>query len=314
VRRDEQVIVLLNRRGYSGFVHCDLCGHVMMCEDCELSLTYHSQSRQLLCHHCGRGYRQPVVCPECEGAPLVRGGPGTERLVDELGKIVSDDQLYRLDSDVLTSGARLTAILERFADSHPAVLVGTQMVAKGHDFPDVTLVVVADADTGLYVPDFRASERTFQLLTQVSGRAGRAERPGRVVVQTWNPDVPCIKMALERDEQAFYARELGIRERLGYPPFTSLIRLLTVGEQGQRVQLAAQHLTERLRPHFDAQDVRGPARLPTLRGRYRWHVVVSSRDGERARTIVTQALAQLSEPYRRRGVGLQVDVDPFTFF
>jgi primosomal protein N' (replication factor Y) len=314
LRREEQAIVLLNRRGYSGFVHCDSCGHVMMCDDCELSLTYHSQTRSLVCHHCGRSYTQPPVCPECEQAPLMRGGPGTERLEDELAKLVPGERVFRLDSDVVTSGGRVRDILTKFSESHPAVLVGTQMVAKGHDFPDVTLVVVADADTALYVPDFRSAERTFQLLTQVSGRSGRAERPGRVVVQTWNPDVPCIRMALERDEEAFYARELGIRERLGYPPFTRLIRLVTVGEQAQRVQLAAQHLVERLSPHFAAQDVRGPARLPALRGKSRWHIVVASKDGERARAIVAQALAQLKEPYRRRGVGLLVDVDPFTFF
>ena len=167
---------------------------------------------------------------------------------------------------MLTSGARVRHILEEFSASHPAVLVGTQMVAKGHDFPDVTLVVVADADTALYTPDFRASERTFQLLTQVSGRAGRAERPGSVLVQTWNPDVPCIKMALERDERAFYARELGIRERLGYPPFTRLIRLVTVGEQAQRVQLAAQHLAERLSPHFSADGCAWSGKTPGLAG------------------------------------------------
>jgi primosomal protein N' (replication factor Y) len=313
MRRGEQAIVLLNRRGYSGHVHCEACGHVMVCHDCELSLTYHSQARKLLCHHCGRSYLQPPVCPECKGAPLVRGGPGTERLADELARLIPADKIFRLDSDVLTSGARVRHILDEFSASHPAVLVGTQMVAKGHDFPDVTLVVVADADTALYTADFRASERTFQLLTQVSGRAGRADRPGSVIVQTWNPDVPCIRMALERDERAFYTRELGIRERLGYPPFTRLIRLITVGEQAQRVQLAAQHLAERLSPHFSAQDVRGPARLPALRGKSRWHIVVSSEDGERARAIVAQAVAQLGEPYRRRGVALLVDVDPFGF-
>jgi primosomal protein N' (replication factor Y) len=314
LRRGEQAIVLLNRRGYSGFVHCDSCGHVMVCEDCELSLTYHSQTQRLVCHHCGRSYRQPPVCPGCAEATLVRGGPGTERLVEEVGRLIASDLIFRLDSDVLGSGARVRGILDRFSGARPAVLVGTQMVAKGHDFPDVTLVVVANADTALYVPDFRASERTFQLLTQISGRAGRADRPGRAVVQTWNPDVPCIRMALERDEEAFYSRELAVRQRLGYPPFTRLIRLVTAGDRAQSVQLAAQHLAQRLRPHFSAQDVRGPARLPVLRGKNRWHIVLSSEDGERARAIVSQALAQLSGPYRRRGVGLQVDVDPSSFF
>jgi primosomal protein N' (replication factor Y) len=238
LRRGEQAIVLLNRRGFAGFVHCESCGHVMLCGDCEIGLTYHSQIRQLLCHHCGRAYAQPALCPNCGRAPLTRGTPGTERLVEELRRLLPDDHVFRLDSDALTSGKRARDLLERFANTRPAVLVGTQMVAKGHDFGGVTLVVVADADTSLYVPDFRAAERTFQLLTQVSGRAGRSERPGRVVVQTWNPEVPCIRMALDRQEESFYRRELASRERLGFPPATHLIRLLTVGNEAERARLA----------------------------------------------------------------------------
>jgi primosomal protein N' (replication factor Y) len=214
---------------------------------------------------------------------------------------------------VLTSGERVRAILGAFAEARPGVLVGTQMVAKGHDFPEVTLVVVADADTGLYVPDFRATERTFQLLTQVAGRAGRGERPGRVLVQTWNPDVHCIRMALEQDEHGFYQEELAGRERLGYPPFADLIRLMTVAKEPERAQSGARLLVERLAPHFSAQELRGPSRLAALRGRDRWHLLVAARDGERARAIVGQALAQLAGPYRRRGVTLLVDVDPQSF-
>jgi primosomal protein N' (replication factor Y) len=313
IRQHQQAIVLLNRRGYAGYVHCDLCGHVMMCADCELSLTYHSHSRQLVCHHCGRAYAQPPTCPECGEVTLTRASPGTERLDAEVRALMPGEGVFRLDSDVLTSGARVRKVLEDFAATRPAVLVGTQMVAKGHDFPDVTLVVVADADTSLYVPDFRAAERTFQLLTQVAGRAGRAQKPGRVLVQTWNPDVPCIRMALERDEAGFYRREMGIRERLGYPPFTQLVRVTTVAEQSERAQLGARHLTERLGPHFSAREVLGPARLPALRGRARWQVLISAVDGERARSILGQAMDQLREPYRRRGVTLHVDVDPLSF-
>jgi primosomal protein N' (replication factor Y) len=186
-------------------------------------------------------------------------------------------------------------------------------VAKGHDFPDVTLVIVADADVGLYVPEFRAAERTFQLLTQVAGRAGRAERPGRVLVQTSNPDVPCIRMALAGDEEGFYQEELAIRERLGYPPFAELIRLVTSSPDPQRAQAAGRHLVERLASFFAAGELHGPAPLPRLRGRHRWQVMVAARQGERARTIIGQALAQLEEPYRRRGVVLLVDVDPLSF-
>lgn len=243
----------------------------------------------------------------------MRGVPGTERVAEELGRVVPPSRVFRLDSDVVTSGSRVQGILQDFSQRKPSFLVGTQMVAKGHDFPDVTLAVVADADTGLYVPDFRAAERTFQLLVQVSGRAGRADRPGRVVVQTWNPDVPCIRMALDRDEEAFYLREAAIRERLGYPPFTELVRLTMLGERLQQVRMAAEHLADRLRPHFAPGEVRGPARLATLRGKSRWHVLLSCREGERARAIAAEAMAQLAGAYRRRGVSLVVDVDPYTF-
>jgi primosomal protein N' (replication factor Y) (superfamily II helicase) len=313
LRDGEQAIILLNRRGYAGYVYCDACGDVLMCQDCELSLTYHRRGGRLLCHHCGRTYPQPLACPKCGEAPLTRAAPGTERLDGELRAFVPGDRVFRMDSDVAGGGTRVQEILSRFAASSPGVLVGTQMVAKGHDFPGVTLVIVADADVGLYVPDFRASERTFQLLTQVAGRAGRAERPGRVLVQTCNPAVPCIRMALAGEEEAFYEEELSVRERLGYPPYAELIRLVTSSALAERAEAAGRHLVERLAPYFPGGELHGPAPLPRVRGRYRWQTVVSARQGERARTIIVQALAQLEEPYRRRGVMLLVDVDPLTF-
>lgn len=313
VRNGEQAIVLLNRRGYAGRVYCELCGHVLTCSSCELSLTYHSRERRLLCHHCGRVHLQPSVCPACGRAPLTRSAPGTERLDRELRALLPADKVFRMDSDVLTSGTRARRVLESFACSLPAVLVGTQMVAKGHDFPEVTLVLVADADTGLYVPDFRAAERTFQLLTQVAGRAGRARKPGRVLVQTWNPNVPCIKMALERREDEFYRLELESRKRLGYPPFVELIRIVCLGAESKPVEAGVRYLGERLAPYFAAQEIRGPVRLPRLRRRVRWQLLVAARDGERARAILARALASLEEPYRRRGVALVVDVDPDSF-
>ncbi len=313
LRSGEQAIILLNRRGFAGYVHCETCGHVLMCTDCELSLTYHQGERKLLCHHCGRGYGQPHACPKCGEAPLTRASPGTERLDGELRTLVPGDQVFRLDSDVVSSAAATQAILSAFGSSHPGVLVGTQMVAKGHDFPDVTLVIVADADVGLYMPDFRAAERTFQLLTQVAGRAGRAQRPGRVLVQTSNPDVPCIRMALAGEEEAFYEQESITRERLGYPPFAELIRLVTSSPDAAKAQAAGRHLVQQLAPFFSGEELHGPAPLLRLRGRNRWQVLVAARQGERARTIIGQALAQLEEPYRRRGVVLLADVDPLSF-
>jgi primosomal protein N' (replication factor Y) len=313
LRNGEQAIILLNRRGFAGYVHCDACGHVLMCSDCELSLTYHQGERRLLCHHCGRAYPQPAACPKCGEAPLTRAAPGTERLDRELRALVPGEQVFRMDSDVSGTGAQIQTVLDAFGHSRPGVLVGTQMVAKGHDFPGVTLVVVADADVGLYVPDFRASERTFQLLTQVAGRAGRAERPGRVLVQTANPDVPCIHMALAGDEEGFYHAELAVRERLGYPPFAELICLVTSSPDALKAQAAGRHLVERLASYFPGGELHGPAPLLRLRGRHRWQVIVAARQGERARTIIGKALAQLEEPYRRRGVVLLVDVDPLSF-
>ncbi len=289
LRRGEQAIVLLNRRGYAGYVHCGLCGHVMVCASCELSLTFHSRIRRLVCHHCGMSVPQPPLCPSCGEAPLVRAAPGTERLDRELRALVPREQVFRLDSDVLTSGTRVREVLTAFAEARPAVLVGTQMVAKGHDFAHVTLVLVADADTGLYIPDFRAAERTFQLLTQVAGRAGRAEKPGRVLVQTWNPDVPCIRMALEREESRFYEQELESRRRLGYPPYADLIRVMTSSEQAERAQVGIRYLLERLNPHLPSGEIRGAVRLPMLRGRSRWHLLIATREGERARMLVKEA-------------------------
>jgi len=313
LRKGEQAVVLLNRRGFAGFVHCESCGDVMMCADCELSLTYHSRTRRLVCHHCGRTYDEPTRCASCGEGPLTRGSPGTERLARELRSLVPGERVFQMDSDVLTGGRQAREILDAFAEVRPSVLLGTQMIAKGHDFPDVTLVLVADADTGLYMPDFRAAERTFQLLRQVAGRAGRAQRPGRVVVQTWNPDVPCIRMALEQDERGFYEEEMRTRARLGYPPFAEMVRLVTITADHERARVAAGYLAERLTPHFSSGSVWGPARLPVMRGRSRWHVLISDRDGERMRAIVGQAVAQLSEPYRRRGTVLLVDVDPLSF-
>ncbi|MHB0978560.1 MAG: replication restart helicase PriA [Thermoleophilia bacterium] len=307
----EQAVVLLNRRGYSAFLQCEECGDVVMCPDCDISLTFHRSARALVCHHCGLRVASPAVCPACASAALRRGSPGTERVVEELLRMVPRDRLFRLDSDVATSGVRVIEILGRFSASTPGVLVGTQMVAKGHDYPMVTLVLVADADTGLYAPDFRASERTFQLLTQVAGRAGRADRPGRVLVQSWNPDVDCVRMAVTRDIVGFYREELAVREHLGYPPFRDLIKLVLSGAVDERVDAGGRHLIEKLRTALP--DVRGPARLPRIRGLSRRQIVVADTDGDRARRVVGRALQRFRGPYARRGLDIVVDVDPQWF-
>jgi len=308
---DQQAVVLLNRRGYASYLLCEECGHVVMCPHCEVSLTYHRSSRALMCHSCGSRTPVPGICPACDSAALRRGAPGTERVVDELMRVTPRENLFRLDSDVVTSGTRVSQILEQFASTTPAVLVGTQMVAKGHDFPLVTLVVVVDADTGLYLPDFRAGERTYQLLTQVAGRAGRAELPGRVLVQTWNPDVPCIRMSVARDRYRFYQEELVAREGLGYPPYRDLIRLVVSGSVEGKVEAGGEYLAEKLRSKLE--DVRGPARVPRVRGRERRQIVVADQRSERAHRVVARALERYRGPYVRRGLDILVDVDPLWF-
>lgn len=311
--KGEQAVVLLNRRGYAGFLQCEVCGEVRMCPRCEISLTYHRQRRSLVCHHCGLQVPPPTVCPSCGQGTFNRGSPGTERLAEELHRSVPRERLFRLDSDVVTSGTRVDEVLAAFARTSPGVLVGTQMVAKGHDFPLVTLVIVADADTGLYVPDFRATERTFQLLVQVSGRAGRAQHPGRVLVQTWNPEVGCIRMAVSREVEGFYRGELEARERHGYPPYRNLIRLVCGSRDEQRAEAGARYLAERLGVYLRSDEVQGPARLPRLRGRSRWQVVVAAADADGGRALVARAAEQLRGPYARRGLDLMIDVDPQWF-
>jgi primosomal protein N' (replication factor Y) len=311
--RGEQAVVLLNRRGYAGFLQCEVCGEVQMCARCEISLTYHRQRRSLVCHHCGLQVPPPALCPSCGRGTFSRGSPGTEKLVEELQRSVPRERLFRLDSDVVTGGTRVDEVLAAFARSSPGVLLGTQMVAKGHDFPLVTLVVVADADTGLYVPDFRATERTFQLLVQVSGRAGRAQQPGRVLVQTWNPEVGCIRMAVDREVEGFYRGELDARERHGYPPYRNLIRLVCGSHDEERAEAGARYLAQRLRVYLQADEVQGPARLPRLRGRSRWQLVVAAADGDGSRALVARAAEQLRGPYARRGLDLMIDVDPQWF-
>jgi len=311
--RGEQAVVLLNRRGYAGFLQCEVCGEVRMCPHCEISLTYHRQRRSLVCHHCGLQVPPPPVCPSCGQGTFSRGSPGTERLAEELQRSIPRERLFRLDSDVVTSGTRVGEVLAAFARTYPGVLVGTQMVAKGHDFPLVTLVIVADADTGLYVPDFRATERTFQLLVQVSGRAGRAQHAGRVLVQTWNPEVGCIRMAVAREVESFYRAELDARERHGYPPYRDLIRLVCASRDEERAEAGMRYLAERLRAYLRSDEVQGPARLPRLRGRSRWQIVVSAADADAGRELVGRAAEQLRGPYARRGLDLMIDVDPQWF-
>ncbi|GIW71726.1 MAG: primosomal protein N' [Planctomycetota bacterium] len=308
--RGEQAILFLNRRGFSTFLQCRGCGHVLTCGGCAVALTYHKRRGQALCHACERALPPPSVCPACGAGRVQYFGFGTERIEEEVHQRLPGTRCVRLDSDALAEGAGLAETLERFARGQAQVLVGTQMVARGLDFPRVTVVGVISADTALNLPDFRAAERTFQLLAQVAGRAGRAELPGVTVIQTFCPEHPAVRMAVAHDTEGFLVRELQARRRLGYPPFGRLVRVVLSGPRERRTLAAAEELAARLRAAAGAQAaVLGPAPCPLalLHGRYRFMLLVKAP----SRTALAPALEALAAAARPpHGVRIALDIDP----
>ncbi len=302
-----KAIVLLNRRGWSNFLSCGTCGHAWECPQCDVTLVLHRDQHALACHHCGHRERIPKRCPECRGVSIARHGTGTERLADDLA--ATGARVFRLDADVAT-GAR---VLAAFGAAERGILVGTQMVAKGHDFPDVDLGVVVDADSTLRFPDFRAEERTFALVTQLAGRAGRGRAGGRVLVQTMVPGAEAIRFAARHDSDAFLAAELARRRALRYPPFATLVRIVCGAEAPGAALATAAAIAAALREQdTDAlgAQVLGPAVLFRLRGRERAQVVVKAIERPAAIRVVRDVVDAIATGRGHRGVALSVDVDP----
>ncbi len=311
----EQVILFLNRRGFATFLLCPACGEALRCSDCGISLKYTSETRQVRCHHCGMVRAAPDFCGKCGSRQMRFSGFGTERVEREVHKVFPFARLGRMDRDTTTRKGSHVRIVGQFRSAETNVLIGTQMVAKGFDFPGVTLVGVISADTALNLPDFRAAERTFQLLTQVSGRAGRGERPGEVIVQTYRPEDYSIQAAATHDYDAFYRHEIENRRELLYPPLSQLINLVISEENEQKAAQRATALADCLRSAAppDMSDTTGvsvlgpaPAPLARLRRRYRWHVIVKGPHGV-TQQVVRQALLGFS---RGEAGTLMVDVDP----
>lgn len=242
----EQAMLYINRRGFSPVVMCNACGYVARCKDCDVSLTYHKEDEQLKCHYCGAKYRVLDVCPECGSAKIRQRGLGTEKVVNELQKRFPSARFLRMDADTTKNKDGHARITEAFFKGEADILVGTQMIAKGHDFANVTLVGVLDADLGLYLSDFRAAERTFSLLTQVAGRAGRAQKKGYVVLQTHTPHHPLVRLAKDYDYHSFYEHEILLREAAKYPPFGSIIRVMVVAEKEEEGIAALKELYSKL--------------------------------------------------------------------
>ena len=307
LEREEQAVLLLNRRGFSNYLQCLDCGEVSECPQCSISLTYHKSQGRMVCHYCDRRELPPRICPACQGHNFRFQGAGTERLQSELEQRFPGLAVARMDRDTTSRAGAHAEILARFEKGETQVLVGTQMVSKGLDFPRVTLVGVVGGDGGLHLPDFRACERTFALLTQVAGRAGRSERRGEVYVQAFQPEHPCLQLTSEHDYLGFYEREIQLRQALVYPPFCRLLRIgASATEEGlveRWVGEAARFFARKLAP----EQLLGPAPCPLqrLRGRYRWHLLLK---GKRV-----QDLVQLSRNYlesRELPAGVRVFLDP----
>jgi primosomal protein N' (replication factor Y) len=301
-----KAILLLNRRGVAPALHCRACGSTFRCPDCDVALVLHADER-LHCHHCGHSEPAPEECPVCRSVELARIGAGTQRLERELAARVPELELIRLDADTVAKPEQLAAALRRFREADRVVLLGTQMVAKGHHFAGVALAAVVDADAGLALPDFRAEERTFQLVTQLAGRSGR-DGPGRVLVQTFQPDARPLELATRHDVPRFLADELARRRELGYPPFRHLVRIVVAGSlEGEPLRLL-----EELRAGLDGSgaDLLGPAPLLRLRGRHRAQLVAKTEEPRRVAGRAAQLLAAAAPAMRRSGLTVVVDVDP----
>ena len=310
-----QSILFLNRRGFSYFFHCRSCGYEMQCANCSVSMTYHKSRRVMLCHYCGSLAEPMHTCPECRSLDVGSTGFGTQRVEDELAATFPDLRVRRLDADATRSRHTLREVLAEFRQGDIDILVGTQMVAKGLDFPGVKLVGIVNADTGLHLPDFRAAERTFNLIVQVSGRAGRVLPDGRVVVQTRRPHHDAIRLAAQGDAETFYRRELEVRRELSFPPFVRLIRLVLRGKDKQRAfdaAVALAELLQRNRPaNADGSELLGPAEcaIEKIASNYRYHLLLRGRRMGPLHAWVGTAHAGFKPP---SGVHAEIDVDPLS--
>ena len=309
--KKQQVILFLNRRGFSTYTSCQKCGHVMQCKRCSVALIYHFDEKMLVCHHCEFRVPASEVCPQCQGEYLRYQGVGTQKVESELHRLFPQAAIRRLDADAVTRKAAYFELFQDFKAGKIDIMVGTQMLAKGLDFPNVTLVGVVSADVTLNVPDFRAAERTFSLLTQVAGRAGRGDAAGRVIIQTYTPEHYAIRCAVHHDYRDFYAQEMVFRKELNLPPTSHLVMVTIRGRQEVAVQGTAEEFFQRAQKKntFPAVSMIGPAALPLarLRGYYRWAVIFKTPQTLEVNALLDQCLSGWKPA---AGVKLSVDVDP----
>ncbi|MGT2744010.1 primosomal protein N' [Streptococcus phocae subsp. phocae] len=313
--KKEQVVLMLNRRGYSSFIMCRDCGYVDNCPNCDISLTLHMDTKSMNCHYCGFQKAIPHSCPNCHSKSIRYYGTGTQKAYDELKEVLPEARILRMDVDTTRKKGSHEAILNQFGNQEADVLLGTQMIAKGLDFPNVTLVGVLNADTSLHLPDFRASEKTFQLLTQVAGRAGRAHKPGEVLIQTYNPEHYAIQLAKQQDFEAFYAYEMSIRRKMAYPPYYFTVGITlshrSVDEVTQKAYEVRSLLTENL---SDQIKILGPTPKPIARTHnlYHYQIILKYRFEDHLEETLNQVLDWSQEPDNRE-LKVIIDQEPQSF-
>lgn len=309
LRKKEQVLLFLNRRGFASFVLCHACGDVKRCPNCDIALTYH-QPDTLLCHYCHHKTRYQPYCSKC-GRRVQSHGAGTQRVEEEVRTLFPEARIMRMDAETTARRGSHAKILNAFMMGEVDVLIGTQMVAKGLDIPGVTLVGVINADSTLLLPDFRAAERTFQLLYQVAGRAGRGSVPGEVILQSHCPEHYAVQLSARQDFSVFAGRELAFRKRFGYPPYKLLVRIIISGKNEESVLNRAKVLAAELNSAAGGNvEVLGPAPCPfgKLKGQYRWHIILKGKNGQTLRDVCRDALDRLT--FRHADVKMAIDVDP----
>ncbi|MFQ5863901.1 MAG: primosomal protein N' [bacterium] len=317
LKKKEQIILFLNRRGFSSFIKCKDCGYIENCDNCNITMTYHLPGYRLRCHYCGLCKKAPKVCPNCLGSDILFRGVGTQKVEEALKERFQGARVVRMDMDTTSRKWSHDRILSDFQSGKYDILLGTQMVAKGLDFQRVTLVGVINADIGLLIPDFRSSERTFQLLTQVAGRAGRKDLPGEVIIQTYSPQSPCLLCAQQHDFKRFFHGEIAERRELIYPPFGRIISILFRGKEEEKVMRASQNYAQVIKSLKGPFSVLGPTPSPIvkIKNLYRWQLILkgnrySDPTGKHMRQAIRKAETLYKNAHTSRGVKIAVDVDP----
>jgi primosomal protein N' (replication factor Y) len=315
----KQSLLFLNRRGFANFILCPECGFTLKCPNCSVTLTYHLRDYSLQCHYCDYRIKAPGDCPQCGGHRLQGMGIGTERLEEEIRALFPKTEVGRMDRDTTSRKRSHYQILKKLEAGKIDILVGTQMIVKGHDFPNVTFVGVVSADTSLHFPDFRSSERTFQLLTQVAGRAGRGETFGEVLIQTFNPDHYSIVKAKDHDFIGFYQEEMEFRKALEYPPFSRLINFRLVGNSEKKTKMIAEEMgriaQSLLRKGFrKGIEILGPSTAPfaKMRGKFRWQMLAKGKSPQLLHKFAEELPLRLEAHLKGKGVNLDIDVDPIS--